>query len=297
MTSSELIGTALGLPQQSETSLLVPLRRRKQERARASLRATSASSAPSALLTTSLGMPSAANVYVYEGHIGATAALAAGTAFRPRREFASSDTLLSFLEQSPFGNEGSLARARLAIDEHRAASLSRLLPIGDLIREGVAEFETTQVRTLVGLEVERLLVSSTDETFDDGTESSFSETLAILVRAFGNDALTAIEKVLEAPNVDPEVASQALRRLGDVPHEASRKYRLTIIARHLHSPSARLRYAAALGLAAVDDPAAIPSVASALGAERDPDVQRCLRRVLAQLEDTRRCLPTSELSR
>ena len=132
-----------------------------------------------------------------------------------------------------------------------------------------------------------------EESFEDGVPSKFASTLASLIRKFGSEAVKAVERALESPSVDVEVAGEALRRVGAVQHAPSKKFRLSILKKHLSSASSRIQYAAALGVAAMDDPAAIPAIAQVLQNRNQSDVQRCLKRVLEQLEDTQqRCRRT-----
>ena len=95
--------------------------------------------------------------------------------------------------------------------------------------------------------------------------------------------------MVASPNTNEEIAGEALRRIGEVVDEASRKYRLDVLTRALRSPSSRLRYAAAIGLASMDEPDAIPPILEAMAVESYPIVLRTFRQVLEQLEDTARC--------
>jgi hypothetical protein len=140
--------------------------------------------------------------------------------------------------------------------------------------------------------VEQAFIGAVEETFEDGVRSKFEKTLASLIHVSGNDAMKAIERVLESPNTNEEIAGESLRRIGEVQDEESQKYRLNVLKRHLRSPSPRLRYAAALGLASMDDPKTIPVVAEAMDTETQPDVRRSLRQVLEQLQETERCRGT-----
>jgi len=138
-------------------------------------------------------------------------------------------------------------------------------------------------------QVEQAFASAVEETFEGGVHSGFEKALASLIRVSSNDAMKAIERMLELPNTNEEIAGETLRRIGEIEDEESRKYRLSVLRRYLRSSSSRLRYAAALGLASMDDPDAIPAFVEAIDAESQPEVRRSLRQVLEQLQDTERC--------
>ncbi len=137
--------------------------------------------------------------------------------------------------------------------------------------------------------VEEAFVEAANEEFEEGAQSSFSRTLVSLIVTFGNDTLKAIEQLLDSPAVDPEVAGEALRQIGVVRHDDSKKYRRVILEQQLRSPSPRRRYAAALGLAAMDDPGAISALEETIVVEQDLRLRRYLSLVLEQLQDTDRC--------
>lgn len=167
--------------------------------------------------------------------------------------------------------------------------------MGETLQYSVEIMNTTtfDVRRAIEIQrqVEETFLEAATEDFDDGVQSSFAGTLSALIVLFGNDALKAVEQLLDSPRVDPEVAGEALRQIGAMKHDVSQKYRRVILEQELLSPSPRRRYAAALGLAAMDDPAAISAVEQALAVEREPRLHRYLSPVLEQLQDTeRRCL-------
>jgi HEAT repeat protein len=134
--------------------------------------------------------------------------------------------------------------------------------------------------------VEEAFVEAATEEFEEGAQSSFSRALVSLIVTFGNDTLKAIEQLLDSPAVDPEVAGEALRQIGVVRHDDSKKYRRVMLEQQLRSPSHRRRYAAALGLAAMDDPAAISALEETIALEQDSRLRRYLSLVLEQLQDT-----------
>jgi HEAT repeat protein len=141
-------------------------------------------------------------------------------------------------------------------------------------------------------QVEQAFAQANEETFDDGAESNFERVLVRLVHVGGNEAVKAIERVLEAPTTPTEIAGEVLRRLGAMTDGRSKKYRMSILQRYLASPSSRLRYAAAVGLAAMDDATTISAIVEAMQTESNRDILRTLEQVLEQLQATERCRGT-----
>jgi HEAT repeat protein len=134
-----------------------------------------------------------------------------------------------------------------------------------------------------------LFASAAEEVFEEGTEPLFAKELVALIMDHGNAAVAALESALETPGKDVEVAREVLRWLGVIDHSQSRRYRRAVLEKYLEAPSARLRYAAALGLAEMDDPAAIPALAEAIRTEPHDKIRWHFQLVLDQLENTKRC--------
>ena len=138
--------------------------------------------------------------------------------------------------------------------------------------------------------VSELFASAAEENFEEGTESPFAKGLLALIRDYGNAAVAALESTLEPGRTDIEVAREVLRWLGAIDHSQSGRYRRAVLEKHLKASSARLRYAAGLGLAEMDDPAAIPALIAAIRTEAHDKIRWHFQLVLDQLEDTRRWL-------
>lgn len=139
-------------------------------------------------------------------------------------------------------------------------------------------------------EVSMAFAAAANELFEDGIESGFSRTLDTLLKTHGNAAVVTLEALVFSPTANPEVVSESLKLLGIVDHDDSRQYRRTLLGRLLHSGSARVRYAAALGLAAMDDPVSLPALLSAIERESHPRLRQYFQLVIDQLEATQQCL-------
>ena len=127
------------------------------------------------------------------------------------------------------------------------------------------------------------------EDFEPGMDSAFAQRLGDFIDAYGPRAVRAVEPLLVSDTGNREVVGEALKALGHLPHESTRKQRFELLQECLRSKFPRTRYAAALGLAAMDDEASLGAIAQALARETDTTLRRYLQRVLEQVEETRRC--------
>jgi hypothetical protein len=104
--------------------------------------------------------------------------------------------------------------------------------------------------------------AAANEVFEDGIESQLTQILEQLLDAHGTVAVAMLEDLFFSSTVNPEVAVESLKWIGTVDHKESRSYRRRLLERCLQSASARIRYAAALALAAMDDPISLPALLS-----------------------------------
>ena len=122
-----------------------------------------------------------------------------------------------------------------------------------------------------------------DEIFHDGMDSEFARRLRDAIARHGNTAIKAIETFLHDPRSNTEASEEALRVLGDIEDTRTHATRLALLLRALESPNARIRDAASIGLAALDDPAAIDGLRCAIEAERSAWLRTNLDLTLSQL--------------
>ena len=127
-----------------------------------------------------------------------------------------------------------------------------------------------------------------EEVFEDGVESSLSRVLGALIRAFGESAVTALKEVLQRDAVSIESSVEAIRQLGRIVDPESHGARLLALLQFLDSPDPRVRDAASVGLAALDDPAAIRALRNAINREASPMLRGNIQLLLDQLEETQR---------
>lgn len=121
------------------------------------------------------------------------------------------------------------------------------------------------------------------EIFHDGMDSDFSRRLRDAIARHGDAAITALEACLLAPGSNIEASEEALRLLGDIEDTRTHGARLALLLRALESPDPRLRDAASIGLATLDDPAAIDGLRRAIEAERSGWLRTNLDLTLSQL--------------
>ncbi|MGH7451784.1 MAG: hypothetical protein ACRENG_10590 [bacterium] len=134
-----------------------------------------------------------------------------------------------------------------------------------------------------------LFAAATDQRFEDGMESEFSNELVALVEEHGDTAVKAIAHLIISEIVSAEVAAEALRWFGRMDHMPTYNARLWLLERSLFCSSAQVRDGAALGLAAMDDPHAITYLKQAIQKEKHAALREDLTQVLMQLGASEQC--------
>jgi hypothetical protein len=124
---------------------------------------------------------------------------------------------------------------------------------------------------------------SAEERFEDGMESEFSKELELLVKAYGPSSKDILSRLLEDDSVSAKAWGEAMRWLGRFDDRASHEARLWVLEKGLTAHSAFVRDGAALGLASMDDPSAIPYLQRAIDSEKVGGLREDLQEVLSQL--------------
>lgn len=135
--------------------------------------------------------------------------------------------------------------------------------------------------------IQKIANDSVDEVFIDGMESDFSRRLTVTLESYGKPAVGALERLIELDSSNVELVGEILRQVGEIEDLNTHQERLTLLTRNLDAPDPRIRDAAALGLASLDDPKAIDDLLEAWDRERYPQLKGNLRMVLDQLQYTR----------
>lgn len=134
--------------------------------------------------------------------------------------------------------------------------------------------------------VTEIFSSSREEEFAYGYTSKLASSLEDFIQRYGVDAIQAIQYQIPQKHVSVDVVIETLHSIGRSRHQASHDQRLLLLLSTLSTPLARIRSAAALGLAYMDDPKAIPILKNALNQETHNSAKVWLQRALEQLEDT-----------
>jgi len=153
-------------------------------------------------------------------------------------------------------------------------------------RQDLAEHSTALQEPPIELshQLAGLFEAAKEQYFEDGMESEFSKELTALVEAYGNMAVHELAYLVLSERVNPEVASEALRWLGNLSHGVSAQARLWLLERSLLCSSAMVRDGAILGLACLDEPHAIPYIKQAIAREQCAELHDNMVQVLVQLE-------------
>lgn len=139
------------------------------------------------------------------------------------------------------------------------------------------------VAETIAFKVDALFRAAKVELFEDEEDSRFSRELDDIVDGYGNQAISAISRVIFSEDVDGELASVALRQLGMMDDLQTAEQRLELIQSSLNCPSPWIRYGAVLALSWINDASAIPRLQQAIEKEEISELRRTMEKVLVQL--------------
>lgn len=134
--------------------------------------------------------------------------------------------------------------------------------------------------------INTLFMMSGDEGFESGMISDFSKELCSIINSHDKNAMEIISYLFLYRKINPVVMSEALRWLGKIEQEESHSYRLWLLEKNLESSLIYVRDGAISGIAALDDPSAIPAVRRAIEKETCRELCDDMKSVLEQLEET-----------
>lgn len=151
---------------------------------------------------------------------------------------------------------------------------------------GTEENVTSPSERIATVEEEALfmLEGLVAEELEDGMTASLGSKLFLLVSKYGEPAILAIASIISSGKIAPEVISHTLRWLGRMNHPATLRRRLWLLKNCLLSSSAIVRDGAALGLAVLGSPLAIPALRAAIKRERFRGLRRDMEQILELLE-------------
>lgn len=131
--------------------------------------------------------------------------------------------------------------------------------------------------------ITRAFDAANNETFYDGFDSYFSETISRFILAFGVQAIVIIEEILESNPSASETVEETLRQLGKIVDPHTHAARLALLLRAIGDRNPRIRDAASIGIASLDDPVAIPFLHHAIKTEPSAWVRTNLTLTLQQI--------------
>ncbi len=141
-----------------------------------------------------------------------------------------------------------------------------------------------QTPAVIEDKIRTLFNEAKEEIFEDGMESNFTTGLSTLVEQHGAEAITALIRLIEIENRNVEITAETLRWVGRIVHPLSYKSRLSLLERSLENDSARVRDAASLALATLDDEHALPALRAAIAREQYAELREDMQQILSQLE-------------
>ena len=142
---------------------------------------------------------------------------------------------------------------------------------------------TPQAEEVIRDHLERLVALSADEVFLDGMESRLSFRLKHLLGVGGNATIRVIRSLLDSERLNVEEVGEVLRVLGDFEDLTTHRSRLSLLVDCLCFRDSRIRDAASIGIASLDDPSALPEVETAAKEEWLPELKEDLQLVVDQL--------------
>jgi hypothetical protein len=122
------------------------------------------------------------------------------------------------------------------------------------------------------------------EYFEAGMDSMFSRNLIARIEANGNLAISVIFYLIRSVDMDTDVASEALRRLGEIVDEETYQLRRRLLEHFLlTSKSASIRDGALHGLAYMKDPRSVPALQKALKKEPTKLLRKLMGKLIARI--------------
>lgn len=136
-------------------------------------------------------------------------------------------------------------------------------------------------------EIYDAFASATNIDFEYGMDNAFLLRLEEVVEKYGVATVKIIRDIVVNSYSDAPVLSEALRYLGDMNHSPTYRQRLFLLVDALKHDDSYVRDGAILGLAAMDDPRAIPYLEDALKSEHIAELREDMKLVINQLEGSK----------
>lgn len=133
--------------------------------------------------------------------------------------------------------------------------------------------------------IDRAFASGEFLEFEDGVENEFTSQLMSMVKVWGGLGVRELATFMFRPGVRADIVAQALLCLGRIDDEDSYTTRARTLRRGLLAESAKVRDAAAVGIASISDLGASADLAKAIERETIPSLKEDMRAVLASLKN------------
>ena len=143
--------------------------------------------------------------------------------------------------------------------------------------------DTPQAEEVIRDHLDRLFALSAEEVFVDGMESRLSFGLKHLLGMGGIATIRVVCSLMNTATLNAEVIGEVLRVLGDFEDSTTHLSRLSVLLDCLKSRDSRIRDAASIGIASLDDVAALQAVEKAVEWESIPELRKDLQLVVDQL--------------
>lgn len=143
--------------------------------------------------------------------------------------------------------------------------------------------DSPQAEEAIRDHLDRLIALSVGEVFFDGMESRLSFGLKHLLGVGGVVTVKVIRSLLNSERLSAEEVGEILRVLGDFEDSATHGSRLSVLLDCLRSKNSRVRDAASIGIASLDDPTALQEVEAAVKNETLDELRHDLQMVVDQL--------------
>lgn len=129
-----------------------------------------------------------------------------------------------------------------------------------------------------------LFAAARQEDFEDGVHTDFSRKLVQIIEMLGIPAIEVIASIIINDKTNPAVSAEALKWISHINQSRTYEFRRWLLERSLQSPFSRIRDAALIGIAAIDDPHSMAAIKDAIVRETCQELREDLKQVLYQLD-------------
>lgn len=141
-----------------------------------------------------------------------------------------------------------------------------------------------QLKFKLQRELETILRNAKSEVIESTHESNFARDLHALLLKYGRPAVEVLGDFIYDPNIDVEIASEALLVVGRSKDTRSEVSRFRLLIQALDNPSPIIRDGAAVALAELDEPGAIPYLRNAVQREEYASLKKDYLQIIEELE-------------